>query len=502
MLGLSRQKKPTLLTGVLVKQAKSKPNSQERRKEGVKLGAIFLLLVVVWLLAQPKVSTIGQGELSYQLAIPRDGRGKVELNLGPAGVAEFYTHKTPVGIKMNLVLGKDPTNNQTPEEMIKSITREFEPDAIREFTWFMATRIILLILLGMLIGVLISNGGGSWGKRMAWNAFDFGVIVIVATIIFSQVTYSTLDRSPKVKYTGYAAKYMPVILDIIRQPSGGFKIAAGSLDNSIGGMQTANRQAKRPRLAYEQNELTRILAISDVHDNFYGIALAESILDGDFGQFSAVLLTGDIADFGQAFEADLFKGFANRMRKAQIPVLYVNGNHESVRAMTEFEKLGFKSLNQQTAQVNGLELFGADDPQSISDNMASDEAVLEANSKSIAVMWSEFGSDTPQVMAVHDLAQAEAVIELAKQSKQELTVVFGHNHKTSAETDGTVNLIGCGTAGASGFRAVGDDSDSQYSYQILEFSQSSDPALVAVTTLEYKGLNESFTFTYRPVPIN
>ena len=225
-------------------------------------------------------------------------------------------------------------------------------------------------------------------------------------------------------------------------------------------------------------------------------------LNGDFGQFSAILLTGDIADFGQAFEADLFAGFAKRMRQADMPVFYVNGNHESFRAMSEFEKLGFKSLNKQVATVDGLKLIGVDDPQSVSDNMASDEAMLKTDSETTAAMWSAFGSDVPQVLAVHDLAQAEDVIKLAKASKQNLTVVYGHNHKTSAETDGTVNLVGCGTAGASGFRAVGDDSSSQYTYQILEFSQSSSPALVAVTTLEYRGLNESFTFTYLPVPIN
>ncbi|MDD5693585.1 MAG: hypothetical protein PHU86_03890, partial [Patescibacteria group bacterium] len=65
--------------------------------------------------------------------------------------------------------------------------------------------------------------------------------------------------------------------------------------------------------------------------------------------------------------------------------------------------------------------------------------------------------------------------------------------------DGCVTLVGCGTSGASGFDGAGRDPYAPNEFQILHFSQGSNPRLIMVTTLSYIGKSDTLVATYKSI---
>jgi hypothetical protein len=159
--------------------------------------------------------------------------------------------------------------------------------------------------------------------------------------------------------------------------------------------------------------------------------------------------------------------------------------------MDEFRSAGYQELNGTVANINGISIFGDSDPFAFTDVIApeDEDEILEKSAKGLKVEW-DYLPEKPDVMLVHNKAQAVEVIKEAKDKDEQLIVVYGHDHKTACEQKGSVTLVDVGTSGASGFGDTGFDPNSPYNFQILEFHISATDRHVLVKSIDFYGIGE------------
>jgi len=397
---------------------------------------------------------------------------------------------------MDLVLSKDLTNHQSIAKTWEDGTISFKSNALAAFYDFLVWRFIWVALMGVSVGIILTNGGDRWLRRFIRNGLMLGPLTFVLIAgCFVGWSYLTLDRTPEVRFTGMASE-LPKVLALVKTIGSDYPVRKNVFQNVVDGMVNVSYQVDHQATFDPTEPRTRILVASDIHDNILGTQIASELLNNkELGPFSAVLLTGDITTFGTKEEA---QSFDNQMKVRKIPVYLVGGNHESRPAMDAFKEMGYIVLEGAVIKIDDLSVMGDSDPLAESYLIDSDVTALETRSDDMTDLWNSY-SIKPQVVAVHDVKQAEGVIQTAKKAKEHLTVIFGHNHKVSVKTDGTVDLIGAGTGGASGFDEIGRNPDSPYTYQILDFSRGVDPKLLSVTTLSFEGLNGKLTTEYTPI---
>lgn len=130
----------------------------------------------------------------------------------------------------------------------------------------------------------------------------------------------------------------------------------------------------------------------------------------------------------------------------------------------------------------GLRVFGASDRPARSTEVESDAGRLAAQATGLAAVWSGLGD--PDILLVHDLRQAEGVVRIAQAGGVPLVVACGNDHRAVVERRGTVTVVNAGTAGASGYGALGRGEPVAYSSaQVLHFGPGPRPRLRRVMTL-------------------
>ena len=81
-----------------------------------------------------------------------------------------------------------------------------------------------------------------------------------------------------------------------------------------------------------------------------------------------------------------------------------------------------------------------------------DEEALDDQAGRLLATWRGMAV-RPEVLVVHDIRQAEPVIEWARQEGELLTVVHAHTHRPSVTRQDTVTVVDPGTAARPGMRA-------------------------------------------------
>jgi predicted phosphodiesterase len=455
------------------------------------------LILVVLLIASPMTFQVRQGELTYQMV---RGSGAVEIPLGPAGGVELKTHKTPVNIRMELVLDKHITDNQTVSDVYENNYEEFISTAWRKFYEFLAIKILLLLLAGALIGFLHSGNGEDWVKKNSRSAGIGTLVMLVGIAGFSVVTLATYDKTPDEKRTGYVSDLpsKDEAIRVTKRFGGSYRIPSNMFRTYTDGIREVGIQRSRSYDDVYPSQTIKLFCVSDIHSNIRGVEIASGIMNGEPKPFDATILVGDITHLGTSEEADWIGSYFNPVKERISQILVVGGNHEDSGAMKQFQKLGYMLLAKEPVNIGGLKVMGADDPQSYNTYLASDQTKLEATSKLLAHNWSA-QDPLPQVVVVHDLDQAKDVVELANSTKQRLTVVYGHSHEIDLQTEGMVTLVNCGTGGASGFEKQDKEPGKPYTYVALEFSNDSNPSLLAVVKVTYSDEDDQYITERKPI---
>ena len=370
------------------------------------------------------------------------------MPLGPAGVLQLATHHTPVNLKLDFTLN-DSVPSVSEAQALLSGLPGLRPDAVAAFYSFLESRIPWLLLLGALAGVLVANGGRRWLRRTLLHAL-YGVgLVALLTAAFVGVTLLTFDSTPAVQYQGLA-KNLPRVVELVRRINADSGVTESGIDDFVRGIQTVAAQLDSAAHA-PSGDVTRVLVVSDVHDNVVGMMLATSLAKDEADPFSFVLLAGDITTRGTKPEAQLF---THEFSSDGLPVLMVGGNHEDDPAMKVFQRAGYRLLDDSAESEDGLSVFGVTDPKAWSLEATPDEELLEAGGAAALDRFQRL-EPPPQVFLVHDFAEARAIVDYAKAKALPLTVVYGHDHVASVKRDGTVTLVDAGTSGASGYLTLG-----------------------------------------------
>jgi predicted phosphodiesterase len=496
MLVFAKRSFKATLTGLRRVLVKLKVSSKELKAD-IRLLALLIALVATMIMVAPMDFQVREGKLTYQLALgSRDG-GYVDFSLGPAGSLKYHTHAVPINLRMNLVLNSNLTKNKSFSDTFDSGVKRFKFDAVNAFYYFLASRILLIAVIGLAVGVIRSNGGQHWLRQTLKNALRWATCFLVIVGILIAISYFSLDRTPEAKYTGLAQEF-PKVLNLVKRVSGNFNLKKNMLQDFVEGFVTVPNQMDNSSLGNQDASRTRILVASDIHDNFAGLQIASDIINDKtkpYGDISALILAGDITVFGQQYEAGLF---AKSLDIGDVPIYFVGGNHEDTSAILAFQQMGYILLDDRIARIGNIEISGASDPTFLTSGLVPTIDELKVASESLGNTWSK-NTDPPDVLVVHNIAQANSVITIAKTTDQNLTIVYGHDHKVGHKIDGLINLIDCGTGGASGFDEIGRNPNSSYSFQILEFSRGTQPVLTGVTTLGFDGLNGSSSVVFDPI---
>ena len=476
--------------------AKIMTNSKELRAD-MRLIALLIALVATMILVAPMNFQVREGNLTYQLALGSSDGGYVEFSLGPAGLLKYHTHAVPINLRMNLVLRSNLTDGQSLTDTFNSGVRRFKFDAVKAFYYFLASRILLITVIGLAVGIIRSNGGKHWFRQTLKSCMRWATCFLVLAGVLIAISFFTLDRTPETKYSGLAQDF-PKVLNLAKKVSGNFQLKKNMLQDFVEGFVTVPNQMNNPIVNDQDDTRVRILVASDIHDNFAGMQIAGDIINDPtkpYGDISAFILAGDITVFGRQYEAGLF---AKSLNIGDVPIYFVGGNHEDTSAVIAFQQMGYTQLDNQVVNIGNIKISGASDPTALTSDLVPTAEEMQIASESLAKTWSRY-FNPPNVLVVHNIAQASDVIDISQTTNQRLTVVYGHDHKVGHKIDGLTNLIDCGTGGASGFDEIGRNPASSYSFQILEFSSGILPVLTAVTTLGFDGLNGSSSVNYDPI---
>jgi predicted phosphodiesterase len=471
-------------------------NKKVLTKGGFRFFVFLFAIAMGMLLISPQEFPVHQGSLSYQLTAGSWSGGYVRFSLGPLGSVNFHTHAVPINIKMNLVLNNDITTGQDIPKTISSNAKKFMFDAVSAFEIFLLFRVLIVVTIGLAAGVMLSNGGKHWFKRrfVMWGMISF---LAIAGVLIG-ISYLTLNRSPDISYTGPLTQDMARAAPYVLKVAGDYQLKEGLLNSFIDGAIMLNSQMDNQASGNQGIAAsgTHILLASDVHDSIAGMQIASQIINDPkkrFGDISALILAGDITNAGYSWESHLFKDSLNI---GKVPVYFVGGNHENASAMHAFTQMGYKLLTSKEVSINGVTIIGQSDPTAYTSSLVSTPKQLLDDSGALDKIWYNY-ANLPDLVVVHEFAQAQDVISTAEKHRLNLTIVYGHDHMVGHKTEDTVQLVDCGTAGASNLDGV--SRGVSYTFQILNFSSGPHPKLVGIWTLEFDRLDRGGSQHYYPI---
>lgn len=223
---------------------------------------------------------------------------------------------------------------------------------------------------------------------------------------------------------------------------------------------------------------TAILHVSDLHLNPLAAALVVELAD-DL-DVDAILDTGDLTSFGLPLEARIGEVLGD----ASVPYYFVPGNHDSPANRRELAEVpGITLVDGDVVEVGDVRILGVADPTFTADNQVSTRDANELKKASAASVARLVRRTRPDVLAVHDLRQAN-------DSPGEVAVVIaGHTHERSTtEVDGT-RLLTVGSTGATGLGDFLVETSRPYEAQVLRFRGG---VLVAIDYLTLQGVGGDF----------
>ena len=236
----------------------------------------------------------------------------------------------------------------------------------------------------------------------------------------------------------------------------------------------------------EQNML-RVLQISDLHNNPYGVKLAQALANEY--KVGLVLVTGDITDIGHELEADLLQqwnGFT-------MPMAVISGNHDSRAIMTRMAEFPRVTVldNGKVATLAGLRIMGFGDPAAERDGPGEvNPTPAQLRELTARIRARVAGGVQADILMVHNFRVAEQVIGLAP------VVVTGHSHNALIRNKDGHILVNPGSTGAAGLRYFSSKAPLSYGAVVLYF-RPEDKRLMLIDLISLDEPAGNYTITRR-----
>lgn len=452
---------------------------------GAVVGAALVGLVGAWLGMQLFAeTTVPMGPFRVELDAGF-GRGETRLGLPPFGALTADTHVAPLSLSATLRdVGVEQLTEVVERRGIDGLVADVERDA-RDRVRVLAGRIVLVGGLGALVLAVVLFrdrwllvGTAFMSAIVGISGCEVAMLATFRPSAFTEPTYSgSLQLAPK-------------LIGPVREATGRFDDLRAGLEQIVDGTVRAYTSLQASPLG---DDAIRVLHISDIHASPLGMDFAQEVAQGF--DVDLVIDTGDITSFATPVENLI----VSRIREFGRPYVFVRGNHDSLTLQTEIRRQpNTLVLDGRAEVVEGLTIYGLGHPAfTPARGVPVDAEAFAEFARSVGeVIAADLeASDEPvDVVAVHDDRMAEAV------AGDVSLVISGHFHETAATvTNGTL-FLRIGTTGASGAGIFRGIEDVPFTAEVLYFSRTQEPELIAYDVVEQ--LADAGTLTVQRITVS
>ena len=448
------------------------------------LGATVLVaalggLLTISLLGSPRYHI---GPLTVRMSLKPSLAGRTVIFLPPLGSIEASTHAAPVTINAEVVEARVEKLRslaiQLPSRRValEQARRQLSA-AMRSFLM----RLLALAFVGGALAVLLTLDR----RRPARAALGGALNAIILAVVLLRV-YATYDLGQLRDHAEYRGGLRGAQLAVKLIGVGAINL--GELDSGV--QNTARSIVKLYEHLTHLNgaslprNVTRILVISDIHNNTIGIRLGATLArlyDVDF-----VLNAGDLTELGTRFERDL----ATQVGRIARPHVFVTGNHDSPEITAALRRLRNTVLpGGRVVSVRGFRILGVNDPSSLRSIRRSpwpSRRQIAAARASIRGTMARQRS-VPDILLVHSGSLALPFVGKFP------IVVWGHSHVMTVQKFGTGVGVNPGSTGMSGLRFLSPKMPKAMSAVVLYVTQSPRRRVVAADLIEITSPRGEFT---------
>lgn len=410
-------------------------------------------------------------------------QGKTIVDLSPFGNVSARTHNFPLEYIIKLdYIGTELAQNmfisssESPDEIINDLKSSI-PNLLMPFL----SRQLLLAALGAALSVWLL-----W--RSKWiltlgSAFLGSLIVLI--ILTLGIQNYDIEAFKEPEYSGVLAIAPNIIpepdkllerLDMIQHQT---RKAAGNIQTILTNVNSLSVLANPE----EDNQIRKILLVSDLHSNPIGIEFLKSLAHNF--NVDIIVDCGDLTDFGNPLETKMTEG----LLQIGIPYVFVPGNHDTPEIVDFVKEMKNSTvLTGQTVTIKGIKFKGNADPLSSSNEVVVEdrtewEAMIDKQVEDLLNI-EDAEEELPDIVVVHNHEVAQKLV------KHYPLVVYGHTHKPSIIKNSEHIRINPGTSGAAGIRGLYADTSIPYSAVILYIKPGD--SLVAADQIKYDPLADRF----------
>ncbi|MDD3268094.1 MAG: metallophosphoesterase family protein [Syntrophomonadaceae bacterium] len=447
------------------------------------LGIVFTGLIsavlAVWLFGPSSINIEG---ITIEAAIAPASAGITEFRLPPFGVIEARTHQGPV--KFSLTLEqiqsdslKTQINNPASSKVFLQRLRKGAEDSVLLF----ALRQIIMAFIASFLMILLI-----W-RNSLFKALLNALLCIILLAI--PVLYSVNSYNPQAfteaEYKGVISM-APSLMEFAGNSLSDLQSIKENTDKIVANLRKVFIGADSLMVMAspeEQNEVVKVLLVSDLHSNPVGIEFIKSMADNFKVDF--IINAGDLTDLGTIPEAESIKDIQN----IKIPQLIAAGNHDNPEIMDIIA--GYENcqvLNGQMTSISGIKVLGFPDPLSsvAAVEYASEEEGRQImDEQAVLIKTAVETQGRPDILVVHNSSMGKQLMSLSA------ITVSGHDHRLRMVQQADSVFINPGTSGAAGLRGLYSEEDQAYSAAIAYLVPGT--GLLATDLIEYNPLSKQFS---------
>ncbi|MGH9116644.1 MAG: metallophosphoesterase family protein [Acidimicrobiales bacterium] len=418
----------------------------------VTIAALGAVAAVVLLgVTSRSTGTVGPGtiELTARVGPPR-----TVLRLPPFGAVSAPTHGAPVTLtarvdRIDIDAAQDLASQPRLRERIEATVRSDLTPLVRRFV---LQTLGVSAVVGAAVGAVIPRRRWSFVAAGAGGALlATGVLVGLAWLRFDPEAFADQPR-----FEGPLER-APGLIETAQKYVEDFEAVRNRIDVLSAQLSDLYASATTEEIARGPGTV-HILHVSDIHLNPVGLEVTRDLAERF--DVDAIVDTGDFTTFGLPPEAR----FSDQLAGMPAPYYLIPGNHDSFGIRQALADSGQLVLvDGSVFTVGNVDILGVGHPVFTASNEVSDEVLDEALARQGAETESLAAELEPDVVAVHDPAQADGVdVPL---------VIAGHTHETTfTERDDGAIVLTVGSTGATGLGSFTVETGLPYEAQVLHFS--------------------------------
>ena len=430
------------------------------------LGALLLVNAASARYADPAGVTVS-------LAVRAPAReGRTVLELPPLGEVDARTHTLPVELRLRL----DRIEPATLQALARSPSRESLEAAVGRVRQSLRTAILRFtgrqVLLGSAGAVAaLYLAGVQGGRALAMGGLGSAAALALAGGAVAWQFDPDAFAAPRYRGVLQAA---PQVVETARMGVEAVRGVGQRLQRSADQLARIYRSLQQAAPVAPPGEELVVAHVSDLHNNPAAFDLLEAVVE-HFG-VRLVIDTGDMLDIGSDLEPIL----TQRIRALGVPYLYAAGNHDTPRLLATLRAIpGVTVLDGRPVEVAGVRVLGFADPAARrEDPEPPGEGELDGMRRLVEAAREAAGGHV-DIIAVHNHRLARSLPPGIASA-----VLFGHDHRLSAQVREGTAYVDAGSTGAEGLRGVERDGLPRFTLALLRFDLAGDrPRLWAVDTL-------------------